>query len=298
MTISPTEGYNDGYHRWWEIIEIHSNFFLTFPRDRLPAISGIARHFCTKRERQAGDYLAGFWRPDLPHCLYWSCSEYRPKSGHYVAPSWSWASIGAPVQYNQSIGLRSLTSLVDIIDISITPRRGDTFGEILSGYIRLHCRLCKFIRQPNAQSLNIVISDGGTLQLGLDKHVKLHWDFEVPETGAFRADEFWLPLPDGRFHLSDDVFYLMPLEIKAMNFSHQEVHGLILHRTLQQGQYLRVGAFQYWKMNDEPEHTHQGMNVQAVHEEISEALLGKLQVLDAENSLQEIVDGKCLIEIV
>jgi hypothetical protein len=33
-------------------------------------------------------------------------------------------------------------------------------------------------------------------------------------------------------------------------------------------------------------------------EEIGKAFLGKLQVLDAESSLQDIVDGKCLIEIV
>jgi hypothetical protein len=299
---------NDWYREWARTTEIYSNFFLTFPRDRLPAISAIARYFCTKRGLQADDYLAGCWRPDLPHCLYWSRYKYRPKCENYVAPSWSWASLGGPFFYDTK---EDFTSLVDIIDVSIAPkrgRRGDCFGEIASGHIRLHCSLTEFIWQPETQELNITISDHRTLQLQSDKHVDLNWDFYILKMGSFQANEFWLPLPDGRLFFSDNVFYLIPLGITTGEFSDgsQRVIGLILHRTFRKGQYVRVGTFNFWIPIEEEEQTNYDMHFhgsdaearQVTPEEISKALLGELQVLDAESSLQEIVDGKYLVEII
>lgn len=305
MTITRDQGYT----MWADTIQIYTCLFLTFPRDRLLAMSAIARHFCTRRGLQADDYLAGCWRPDLPHCLHWVCKEYRPKSGDYVAPSWSWASIGAPIGCDP---YSSFSKLVDIVDISITPKRGDPFGEIASGHIRFHCSLCQALWRLDARRLDIVTNDGGTLQLvdSFDKHFELYWDFDVFETGAFQADKFWLSLPDDRLYFSDDVFYLMPLEIEAGYYSSHKTFGLILHRTLRRGQYVRVGGFSYSKTKPQEKNSRYvyhdmfsywpdaDTRQAKMDEEIGKAFLGKLQVLDAESSLQDIVDGKCLIEIV
>lgn len=69
---------------------------LTYPRDRLPAISGIARWCMSRLGLSPESYVAGLWQETLPWCLLWHF--FKPPEGGAVrdleaAPSWSWASI-------------------------------------------------------------------------------------------------------------------------------------------------------------------------------------------------------------
>jgi len=63
---------------------------LTYPADRLPALSGIANMF--QRRLREERYLAGLWSGSLAHELLWSMSGPKERPLHYLAPSWSWAS--------------------------------------------------------------------------------------------------------------------------------------------------------------------------------------------------------------
>ncbi|TEY48285.1 hypothetical protein BOTCAL_0296g00050 [Botryotinia calthae] len=87
---------------WYRLIEQYSNKSLTYPKDRLLAFYGIA---CDK----AGDaYLAGLLKTDPWASLLWCRDENqiqrRPgcRYKEYVAPSWSWASIDAPVLFYEA----------------------------------------------------------------------------------------------------------------------------------------------------------------------------------------------------
>jgi hypothetical protein len=84
------------------MIERYSNKSLTSPKDKLLAFYGIA---CDK----AGSaYLAGFLKTDPWASLLWCRDENqiqrRPgrRYEEYVAPTWSWASIDAPVLFYEA----------------------------------------------------------------------------------------------------------------------------------------------------------------------------------------------------
>ncbi|KAK0728555.1 hypothetical protein B0T26DRAFT_637662, partial [Lasiosphaeria miniovina] len=56
------------YSFWRGVTECYSACLLTFDKDRLQAISGVARFFA---EATGDQYLAGMWRRDLWSSLFW-----------------------------------------------------------------------------------------------------------------------------------------------------------------------------------------------------------------------------------
>lgn len=80
---------------------------LTYPRDRLPAISGVARWFMTRLGLSPESYLAGLWRESLLEPLLWHFDR-PPKSTAVrdleAGPSWSWASVIASPEIMSGIG--------------------------------------------------------------------------------------------------------------------------------------------------------------------------------------------------
>ncbi|KAK3936737.1 heterokaryon incompatibility protein-domain-containing protein [Diplogelasinospora grovesii] len=105
---------------WHRIVLTFTDRELSFTRDRLPALAGIASLMPLSSER----YLAGLWLDCLEHDLLWvnSHGEWKAEvtyledgsreveqgtegvncrmSGNgYYAPSWSWASVCFPVHY-------------------------------------------------------------------------------------------------------------------------------------------------------------------------------------------------------
>jgi len=91
---------------WEAACRAYSQRKLTFASDKLPALSGIARHFGARCKEDV--YVAGMWLSQLPRGLFWSVpSDERPESRPYEtsnnknnnseeegtgAPSWSWMS--------------------------------------------------------------------------------------------------------------------------------------------------------------------------------------------------------------
>lgn len=79
---------------WDDLVGDYSSMELTYPaKNKLAALSGIAQ-----RVYDTADYFAGLWEPGLSLNLLWparSPPDRRPQL--YQAPSWSWASLNAPV---------------------------------------------------------------------------------------------------------------------------------------------------------------------------------------------------------
>lgn len=95
----------DRWHRnWAELVQTYCRTSLTFRKDRLAAIAGLASRFSTAVSsafaNKQGEriYLAGLWSHNLASQLLWVFPDTRPTIGRtqdqscYVAPSWSWAS--------------------------------------------------------------------------------------------------------------------------------------------------------------------------------------------------------------
>jgi hypothetical protein len=87
---------------WYKIIADYTARSLSFPRDKLPAISGVAREISPflppPPELDRPKYLAGLWcGPLLPLQLLWVPASKTKRCETYLAPSWSWASVLGPV---------------------------------------------------------------------------------------------------------------------------------------------------------------------------------------------------------
>ncbi|KAK5655978.1 hypothetical protein OQA88_5116 [Cercophora sp. LCS_1] len=90
---------------WLSIIEAFSELELTFPqKDRLLALSGIASEFSVAlgSAKQAFDpFVCGFWLSDIYRGLLWQGKRKDDKRARMDSwiPSWSWASLLAPVSF-------------------------------------------------------------------------------------------------------------------------------------------------------------------------------------------------------
>ena len=134
------------YTAWGDVVERYSRCALTFGRDKLIAISGIAKEM---RHAVKDEYLAGMWRNQLPDSLLWYISTSTASDNTALgrprplrAPTWSWASLDGPIEVLEPFSDEDKQTLVtEIIDVHVDPLTSDTTGEVIDGRIRCFCRL-------------------------------------------------------------------------------------------------------------------------------------------------------------
>ncbi|EPE29788.1 hypothetical protein GLAREA_00948 [Glarea lozoyensis ATCC 20868] len=155
---------------WRQLVMEYSALNLSFPADKLPALSALAN---TIFDRRGGGYAAGLWIDTLVLDLCWSVTNtYETKCDFpWRAPTWSWASIDSPIYfhivryYQQEIGEHRIHAEVREV---YCPRQGSNrTGRVVAGsYIALNCELMP-VQQKNigmqAGSLDLIsILDGRT----------------------------------------------------------------------------------------------------------------------------------------
>lgn len=77
---------------WDTITEQYNEMQLSFEKDRLSALAGVAQRY--SELGKGWTYLAGLWKENFPSALAWhksECNEPRPLE--QFAPTWSWASM-------------------------------------------------------------------------------------------------------------------------------------------------------------------------------------------------------------
>ena len=115
---------------------------LSFPKDKLPALSGMVSQMAAATK---ATYVAGLWKEDLILGLTWRrvhrktlVTVRRP----WRAPSWSWASIDGPVEWLWciSVNTRYPADLdgdkeldLDVLDVVVDEIFPGSFGEFKPG---------------------------------------------------------------------------------------------------------------------------------------------------------------------
>lgn len=115
----------DWYGPWKELLRVYTSCDITNPNDKLVAISGMAKEMAMILN---DDYVAGLWRKNLVDDLLWYTigvpGRYATRPKSYRAPSWSWASIDAPVLFADDLDLadyvENLQVDVEAVDIDLT----------------------------------------------------------------------------------------------------------------------------------------------------------------------------------
>ncbi|KAH6619038.1 heterokaryon incompatibility protein-domain-containing protein [Boeremia exigua] len=122
---------------WYDLIEAYSSRTLRYSKDRLPAISAIAKEFASIL---GTTYMCGLWKSDLIIGLMW----FPIKTRHAVSsvkhgPSWSWASYqGAATWWSHKRDLWLPNDEVEVTgDVTELTMPGELFGEVKSSEIRI-----------------------------------------------------------------------------------------------------------------------------------------------------------------
>ncbi|RDL30113.1 uncharacterized protein BP5553_10391 [Venustampulla echinocandica] len=131
------------YTSWKKIVEAYSARQMTKEIDKLGALLGLINEGSTFF---GGDlYLAGVWRKRICTELLWWVRkpEEATRPTYFTAPSWSWASLKAPISYDLG-GFDSDESIqvcAKVFGYGYTREKTDDSRAILSGHITLHGKL-------------------------------------------------------------------------------------------------------------------------------------------------------------
>ncbi|KAE9581179.1 hypothetical protein CGMCC3_g2731 [Colletotrichum fructicola] len=131
---------NVSYENWYRMLQNYTERNITKDADRLPALSGIARAFSSKKP---SPYLAGIWLDDITSGLLWYVNV--PESARYPdtyrAPSWSWAAVeGSPVTFLSThfFGRRpGEVDEIEYVDHNVDLDSADPFGRVKAGSLTL-----------------------------------------------------------------------------------------------------------------------------------------------------------------
>jgi len=243
------------YSSWSEVVRLYSQGKLTFPSDKLVAISGMASEM-RHRGLASGRFLAGLWEAELPRSLLWirgdmyevAYENRRPL--RYRAPSWSWASLDCPIDNHWTIpDHRREVNLAVVQDIRVDATNSDGTGQVLGGYLSIHGplglvtweRKTHWIMRINeAESFSISsvreLTDTGDPVGGLSHRFSINeWNDAIFD--AFEEDQ------------PSETLWCLPIHtgyrkgISSVDFTPESnIYGLLLDQ-VKDGYYRRVGAF-------------------------------------------------------
>ncbi|OAX82854.1 hypothetical protein ACJ72_02795 [Emergomyces africanus] len=140
-----------GASLWRTIVSCYTALLLTMSKDRLPAISGIAKDLAARRKSR---YLAGVWEEsindDLLWSVHWRSRHQKARPYPRNAPTWSWASTESCVLYWDGVLFTSLedgqgslrerkpyTHFSTVQKCEVTWAAVDEFGVISSGVLTI-----------------------------------------------------------------------------------------------------------------------------------------------------------------
>ncbi|KAI9711707.1 MAG: hypothetical protein M1820_001851 [Bogoriella megaspora] len=173
--------------RWQSIVEEYSRLQLMYDKDRLPALSGLAKQM----QYLSGDqYLAGIWASNLTQSLRWHMGFLEPllpRSSTYIAPTWSWVSVKSPIMYGERVVGKEDQEFRD----NVQQWRRDHSSDLLDArIITAHCTLST--SNPFGE-----VSSGSLLIEGVLEPGTMRWHSEVAKLYHTSADETPPPLASG-----------------------------------------------------------------------------------------------------
>lgn len=230
-------------HMWAKIVEQYSGRKLTYEKDKLPALSGLAQQM---RYSPEDKYLAGLWRQSLPHGLFWFTSTRnakRPKE--YRAPSWSWASLDSSVVLYMLKSKYEVTPLATIKDAQVELTGMDPFGQVRGGWIALsgHIRQAR-VQRDSGHTLKLTWHDG-TYFPDTEVHYDMPESFDSLLKDVNHIQVYCLPLA----HDNSGSIHCLLL------FDGRIEHAGVLSKAVstpsdQKNIYRRAGAVEFQWMRD------------------------------------------------
>lgn len=212
--------------RWDKIVEQYCSGALTYSKDKLVAISGIAK---VAAEETGDQYLAGLWKRNIESQLLWTRAAMNrqgrpPSCDPYRAPSWSWASIDGAILYEDASPLFTC-KWAHVLSCSVSYAGTDPFVQVTNGTLEVCCRslLPGFLKFKPTDSH----------RAGYGYFESQHFDIRVS------ADSF-----------SEDEVFLLPMFDNELPVFNKEtrgrcIKGIVLTPGVKKGEFQRTG---YWSL--------------------------------------------------
>ncbi|KAF2248961.1 HET-domain-containing protein [Trematosphaeria pertusa] len=247
--------YRHGF--WTFVVFSFSGCNLTFPGDKLIAISGLARLIGPAMH---GKYHAGMWEDNLVHQLAWQVSTKYLTTRPLIrpGPSWSWASVDGHVgmpYWDANPTMHHTIILAHVLHVSSDPVDGDCYGFVHGGRLRILASLGVFqISRPyttneemeeGEDAISIFWdSNEEARRYGetKDRRLEMSHRHKTPNTVVQKLDAYG---SSGQ-HGARDLFFMA---IHMMGFSLELSHdidlgGLLLLPTGEKrGEFRRIGSF-------------------------------------------------------
>lgn len=243
---------------WGSIVENYSKGRLTFPRDRLVAISGVAKELSDDATEK--DYVLGLWRSHFALLLLWKDMAHRktleddhPLAPSGLGPSWSWSSHLNPVSYSMLFMFQTDPEIcAEVLNIDITPginaflQEGYGTGRLVIKAPMIEAKVSRVFRRRLNGPLSLYFYIPGQFERT--------WAPFCIEPDALRFVGKGLRISDSfdvyfdsdlDFATHPDVFLIKVAAANTKTWLGElsTDFGLILSHTGRKGQYKRVGCF-------------------------------------------------------
>lgn len=216
---------------WSATISLYSNTKLIVSRDKLVAVSGLAKDVRNALKRLIPGrhrYLAGLWEDRLIETLGWYVRVGIPASraACYRAPSWSWASLYGHLIIPDTFR-EGAVDIGSLLSANITLLGADDTEEVTGGILALHGPVC--LIDAYALSRN-------------QYAVETFREFGSGHSVKVRANESWQHQPTVIFDTSDDFRNKFAcIWTIAVVLGGWQVSGLALHH-VRNDTFLRVSV--------------------------------------------------------
>ncbi|KAL1592634.1 hypothetical protein SLS60_011050 [Paraconiothyrium brasiliense] len=137
--------YNRAWYVWFRLIEEYTSRDMTYPSDKLPALSGVI----SALQKLTGDTcLAGIWKSWFLQGLLWRLQDpdwdlyvFFPKKPQraipWRAPTWSFASVEGVVLYTLLENDPGREACAELLDCDVTPKGINPLGELINGFVKI-----------------------------------------------------------------------------------------------------------------------------------------------------------------
>jgi hypothetical protein len=240
------------YRDWNAVVELYSLGALTYRKDKLVALSGIARTISIGERDALGDgYLAGLWQSSLPSHLLWT-TEKTETSGtryvtstpsryddNYIAPSWSWASVEGKISFmwcQHNYDPKDYLTKFQGAKIGCDSR----FGTVNSGQLELHGPLASVLFEIVDSSSSAHPMTARITHI-CPSHFDRYMSVSIPPDLSTKAEILF----DEVIHELPEELTLLPIIGVTKRTAHQTetVLGLVLRREAETETYSRLGFF-------------------------------------------------------
>jgi len=159
-SISVSRAPEELLEAWMTVVFHYTTLYLSYPSDRLPALSGLAKLF--QEDGRLGTYAAGLWSAYISRLISWDVGikPLRRPSLSSV-PTWSWASVIGGVHFPYKFALPN------------SPARIASQSQLVGRVVEVHC-------VPGALDPTGAVSEGRITVSGKAARAKLRFTVEDP----------------------------------------------------------------------------------------------------------------------